>query len=59
MVAKQTVLSLNSFCSYLNGFCIAVHKTSQKPQNQNLRFGKTGVSLVFVSDVLFQKRVVA
>ena len=28
-------------------------------QKQNLRFGKTGVSLVFVSVVLFQKRVVA
>ena len=28
-------------------------------KNKNLRFGKTGVSLVFVSVVLFQKRVVA
>ena len=51
-------LSLSLRLLFLNGFCITL-RAFQKSQKQNLRFGKTGVSLVFVSVVLFQKRVVA
>ena len=50
--------SLTQQLLFLNGFCVTL-RAFQKSQNQKHEAGKTGVSLVFVSNVLFQKRVVA